>query len=71
MPQFDVAEPRAELLIVPPCSFPVEQQCQPLGMAERGGVAMLVEFGEGLGHTLEAKDVQLVERRMGQQDQSP
>ena len=71
MPQFGVAQARAEPLVVSPGGFPVEQQRQPLGMAERGGVAVLVEFDEGFGHTLEAKDVQLVERRVRQQDRSP
>ena len=30
------------------CGFAIEQQAQPVGMAERGGVAGGFEFGEGL-----------------------
>ena len=32
------------------CGFAIEQQAQPVGMAERGGVAGGFEFGEGLRH---------------------
>ena len=40
-------------------------------MAECGGVAVFVEFGERFGHPLQAKDLKLVERWMCQQVLSP
>jgi len=48
------------------CGFAIEQQAQPVGMAERGGVAGGFEFGEGLRHAGKSELVQLIERRVGQ-----
>ena len=63
VPQFGVSKARAEPLVVLPGGFPVEQQGQPLGMPERGGVTMPVEFGKGFDHALQAKRLQLVKGR--------
>ena len=49
----------------------VEEQPQPVGMAERRGVACGFQFGEGLRHAGKAELVQLVERRVGEQLGSP
>ncbi len=54
-----------------PRHLAVEQQRQPLGMAERTGVAVLVELDEGLGHALQAERLKLVEGRMGKHGQFP
>ena len=53
------------------CGLALEEQSQPLGMAERGGVAGGFEFAKGLRHAEKSELVQLVERRVGQQRRSP
>ena len=49
----------------------VEQQPQPLGMAERRRVASGFQFAEGLRHAEKSELVELVERRVGEQQRSP
>ena len=53
------------------CGLAVEQQPQPLGMAEARGVAGGLQFGEGMRHAGKAELVQLVERRVGEKLGSP
>ena len=47
-----------------PGCFMIEQQGQPLGMAETGGVAIAIQVGEGMGHPGQAELVQLIKSRV-------
>ena len=46
----------------------IEQEAEPVGMAECGGLTGGFEFGKSLSHTRKPELAQLVKRRMGQQD---
>src|ERR1700740_2087330 len=46
----------------------IEQETEPLGMAECGSFARRLEFGKGLSHSRKPELAQLVKRRMDQQD---
>jgi hypothetical protein len=50
--------------IIAPGGLMVEQQGQPLGMAQAGGIAITVEVGKGMGHAGQAKLVQQIKRWM-------
>src|SRR5207302_8277610 len=46
----------------------IEQEAEPVGMAECGSLTRGFEFGKGLSHSRKPELAQLVKRRMGQQD---
>jgi hypothetical protein len=46
----------------------IEQEAEPVGMIEGGGLTRGFEFGKGLSHSRKPELAQLVECRMGQQD---
>ena len=48
--------------------FPIEQQPEPFGMAQRRAVIMFVEFAERLGHAVQAQRVKLIKGRMSEHD---
>jgi len=47
--------------------FALEQQREPFGVTEAGGLAGGFDIGEGLGHAMEAERVKAVEGWMGEQ----
>ena len=55
-----MTQPKREAPIVAPGCFMIEQQGQPLGMAEACGVTIAVQFGKGMGHPGQPKLVQLI-----------
>jgi hypothetical protein len=59
---------RGEALVLALGHFAIEQKPQPFAMAETFRFAVGVEFGEGLGHAVQAKGVEQVEGRMFEQD---
>ena len=69
--QPSIAQPGGQALVAAMGDLAVEEQPQPVGMAERRGVACGFQFGEGLRHAGKAELVQLVERRVGEQLGSP
>jgi hypothetical protein len=65
--EFCGAQPRRQPFVAPKRSFPIEQQGEP-GMAiESLRFVDLAKFGEGLGHSVKAEGVELVERGMFEQ----
>ena len=69
--QFGDAQPRRKALVLPQGRLAVEQEAQPFRMAEPVGLAVGGDFGEGLGHPVETKEVKLVEGWMFEQVVSP
>ena len=59
-----MAQARAETLVLTMDSLSFQQQGQPVGVAEACGLVIVGKVGEGLGHALQAKAVQLIERRV-------
>ena len=53
--QFGDAQPRREALVLPPGRLAIEQKPEPFVMAEAAGFPVGDEFGEGLGHAMQAK----------------
>ena len=50
-----IAQAGGEPLVAAMGEFSIKQQPQPIGVAERRGVARGLQFGEGLGHAGEAE----------------
>jgi hypothetical protein len=69
--QPSISQASGQALVAAMGGLAVEQQPQPVGMAERRGVTGGLQFGEGLRHAGKAELVQLVERRVGEQLGSP
>ena len=69
--QFGDAQPRREALVLPPRRLAIEQKPEPFVMAEPVGLAVGDEFGEGLGHAMQAKGAELIEGGMFEQVVSP
>jgi hypothetical protein len=67
VPQAGVAQARTQTPVLTPDGLSIEQQGQPVGVAQTGGFIVVGQVGEGLGHALEAEAVELVECRMGEQ----
>ena len=61
------AQPRRQPLVAPKRSFSIEQQGEPVIAVEIFRLIGLGEFGEGLGHSVKAEGVELVEGRMFEQ----
>ena len=55
--QFGDAQPRREALVLSPGRLAIEQKPEPFVMAEAAGSPVGGEFGEGLGHAMQAKGV--------------
>jgi len=51
--------------------FSVEQQREPLGVAQPGGRGIVLQLGEGAGHAGQAKLDELIDGGMCEQDLSP
>ena len=66
--QFGDAQPRREALVLPPGRLAIEQKPEPFVMAEAVGFTVGGDFGEGLGHAMQAKGVELIEGGMFEQD---
>ena len=62
------AQPRRQPFVAPKRGFPIEQQSEPVIAVDPLRLVGLGEFGEGLGHSVKAEGVELVERRMFEQD---
>ena len=71
MAQFGDAQPRREALVLSPGRLAIEQKPEPFVMAESAGFAVGGDFGEGLGHSMQAKGVELIEGGMFEQVVSP
>ena len=69
--EFCGAQPRRQPLVAPKRRFPIEQQSEPVMAIEPFRLVGLGEFGEGLGHSVKAEGVELVEGRMFEQVASP
>ena len=69
--QPSIAQPGGQALVAAMRGLVIEEQAQPVGMAEGLGVAAGLQFGKGLRHARKAELVQLVERRVGEQLGSP
>ena len=66
--QLGVLQPLRQPLVAPQRCFAFEQQREPFGVAEACGIAAGFDVGEGLGHAVQAKCMELIEGRMGEQD---
>jgi hypothetical protein len=66
-----IAQAGGQALVAAMRNLAVEQQPQPVGMAERRAVAGGFELGKGLRHAEKSELVQLVEHRVGKQLRSP
>ena len=69
--QLGMAQPGGELPVGALGSLALEQQGEPLGVAEAGGALVVLQLGEGAGHAGEAELDELIDGGMGQQDLSP
>src|SRR5271157_425975 len=69
--QFGDAQPRREALVLSQGRLAIEQKPEPFVMAEPAGLLVGGEFGEGLGHAMQAKGVELIEGGMFEQVVSP
>ena len=69
--QFGDAQPRREALILAPGRLAIEQKPEPFVMAEPVGLTVGGDFDEGLGHSMQAKGVELIEGGMFEQVVSP
>jgi hypothetical protein len=69
--QFGDAQPRREALVLSPGRLAIEQKPEPFVMAEAAGFPVGGEFGEGLGHAMQAKGAELIEGGMFEQVVSP
>jgi hypothetical protein len=67
MAQPGIAQPGGQALVAAMRNLAIEQQAQPVGMAERGRVTGGFQFGKGLRHAGKTELVELIEHRMGQQ----
>jgi hypothetical protein len=65
--QFGDAQPRREALILSPRCFAIKQESEPFVMAKTVGLTAGRNFSEGLGHTMQAKDMELIEGWMFEQ----
>ena len=65
--QFGDAQPRREALVLSPGCLAIEQKPEPFVMAEAVGFTAGGDFGEGLGHAMQAKGVELIEGGMFEQ----
>ena len=65
--EFCGAQPRRQPFVAPKRSLPIEQQGEPVMAIESLRFVVLAKFGEGLGHSVKAEGVELVERRMFEQ----
>jgi hypothetical protein len=66
-----IAQASGQALVAAVRNLVVEQQPQPVGVAERRDVAAGLQLGKGLRHAGKAELVQLVERGVGEQLGSP
>lgn len=66
-----MAQPGGELAVGALGGFAIEQQGEPLGVAERCGALVVLQLGEGAGHAGEAELDELIDGGMGQQRLSP
>jgi hypothetical protein len=64
VPQLCMTQAKRKAPVIAPGCFMIEQQGQPLGMAETGGVAIAIQVGEGMGHPGQAELVQLIKSRV-------
>lgn len=71
MAQPSVTQARAEPLVLAMDGLSLQQQGQPVGMAQAGGLVVVGELVEGLGHALQAKAVQLIKRGVDKHGYSP
>ncbi len=65
--EFCGAQPRRQPFVAPKRRFPIEQQSEPVVAVDPFRLICLGEFGEGLGHSVKAEDVKLVEGGMFEQ----
>lgn len=64
--QLGMTQAKGQTPVVAPGRFVIEQQGQPFGMAETGGIAVALQFGERMGHTGQAELVELLKCRVFQ-----
>jgi len=69
--QSGVSQSRGQPLVTAMGQLTIEQEAEPVGMAEIGSFAGGLEFDKGLSHSRKPELAQLVECRMGQQESSP
>jgi hypothetical protein len=69
--QFGDAQPRREAFVLPPGRFTIEQEAEPFVMAEAVGFTAGHYLSEGLGHSMQAEGMELVEGWMLEQVVSP
>jgi len=69
--QFGDPQPCCEPLVLPPRDLSIDEKSEPFERAETIGLPACGEILEGLGHSLEAERVELVEGRMLEQGVSP
>jgi hypothetical protein len=60
------AQPALEALGVAGCRLAVEQERQPFGVRQIGGIILSLKLDEGVGHAVELEGSQLVDGGMGQ-----
>ena len=66
--QFGDAQSSREAFVLAPGYLAIKQEPQPFVMAEAVGFPARGNFGEALGHSKQAKGVELVQSRMFEQD---
>ena len=66
-----MAQPGGELAVGSLGGFAVEQQGEPLGVAEAVGALVVLQFAEGAGHAGQAELDELIDGGMGEQGLSP
>jgi hypothetical protein len=60
-----------EAFLAPECGLALQQEREPFGVIEGGGLGMSGQFAEALGHAVEAEFVQQVEGGMMKHVRSP
>jgi hypothetical protein len=66
MAQLGAAQPDLKALGVAIGRLAIEQQRQPFGVCELGGLGLVLQLDEGVGHAIELQRLELVKGGMGQ-----
>jgi hypothetical protein len=66
--QLGIAQAGYEPFVAPPRRFAIKEEPKPFAMTKVIGLALCIDFGEGLGHALKAERVELIERWMIEQN---
>ena len=67
MAQPGIAQASEQASVTPIADLLIEQQGEPFGMGERGGLSGCFDLSEGLGHAVESELMKQIEGWMGEQ----